>query len=328
MIRFAVIGTNWITDSFIEAASLHKDFQLVAVYSRDKERANQFASKYNVDTTFTDLHELGKSTLVDAVYIASPNSFHAEQACLLMGYGKHILCEKPLASNVREVSMMVEMAKKQNVLLMEALKTTLLPNFKVIRDNLHKIGKIRRYVASYCQYSSRYDAFKEGNILNAFDPTFSNGSIMDIGIYCIYPCIVLFGEPENILASGYKLSTGVDGEGTLLLTYKEMEGVAMHSKISNSYFPSEIQGEKGSIIIDKIHTPEHVQIRYRDGSIEDITVPQRQQSMYYEVEEFLHLLKTGRKESTINSYEHSLLTAKVIERARKQIGIVYKADKQ
>ena len=67
-------------------------------------------------------------------------------------------------------------AEKNNVLLMEAVKSTLAPNFFAIQENLHKLGKIRRYVASNCQYSSRYDAYKEGTILRAFDPNFANGT--------------------------------------------------------------------------------------------------------------------------------------------------------
>ena len=94
---------------------------------------------------------------IDAVYIATPNSYHAEQAILFLQNGKHVLCEKPLAVNATEVARMIQSAKDHNALLMEAMKSTLLPNFKVIQDNLHKIGPIRRYFASYCQYSSRYE---------------------------------------------------------------------------------------------------------------------------------------------------------------------------
>jgi scyllo-inositol 2-dehydrogenase (NADP+) len=328
LIRFGVVGTNWITESFIEAARTLTDFQLVAVYSRTKEKAKEFAEKHHVKTTFTSLEEMAQSKEIDAVYIASPNSLHGSQACLFMNNGKHVLCEKPLASNSKEGQLMIDTAKRNNVLLMEALKTTLTPNFQVIKENLHKIGKIRRYTASYCQYSSRYDAYKAGTVLNAFDPKFSNGSLMDIGIYCIYPLVVLFGEPKEIRATGYKLTSGVDGAGSLLLTYDDMDAVIMHSKISNSYLPSEIQGENGTIIIDKVNPPEQIQINYRDGSKEVVSTQQESNSMVYEVAEFINLLKTKQLESSINSYENSLITLKIIDEARKQIGVIYPADQQ
>jgi predicted dehydrogenase len=197
MIRFGVIGTNRITEQFIEAGIGIENFALSAVYSRTKERAEEFAEKFDVKSTFTDLEQMAQSNEIDAVYIASPNSLHAKQAIIFMNQGKHVLCEKPLASNTFELREMINTAKKNNVLLMEALKSTLLPNYHTIRENLFKIGPVRRYFACYCQYSSRYDAYKEGIVLNAFNPAFSNGALMDIGIYCIYPMVGFIRETSQ-----------------------------------------------------------------------------------------------------------------------------------
>lgn len=326
MIRFGVVGTNWITDEFIKGAKEIEDFALTAVYSRTKERADEFASKHGAKYTFTDHETMAKSNHIDAVYIASPNSLHAEQAIIYMNEGKHVLCEKPIASNAAEAKKMVEAAKANNVLLMEALKSTLLPNFQAIQENLHKIGTIRRYFASFCQYSSRYDAYKQGTILNAFNPAFSNGALMDIGVYCVYPAIVLFGKPHSIKANGLILESGVDGEGSILMKYEDKEAVIMFSKITDSFIPSEIQGENGSIIIDKIHTPTNVKIQYRNGTIEDISKPQGH-SMYYEIKEFIRLIQNSETESSINSFANSLAAMEVIDEARKQIGVVFPADK-
>src|SRR5690606_34444908 len=123
------------------------------------------------------------------------------------------------------------------------------PNFEAIQHSLNKIGQVRRFVANYCQYSSRYDAYKQGTVLNAFNPVYSNGALMDLGMYCLYPMTVLFGQPKQIQASAVMLESGVDGEGTVLMKYDQLEAVAMYSKITNSMLPSEIQGENGSIII-------------------------------------------------------------------------------
>ncbi|HYK71913.1 MAG TPA: Gfo/Idh/MocA family oxidoreductase [Pseudoneobacillus sp.] len=328
MIRFGVVGTNFITEQLLDSTKELSDFTFCAVYSRTEERAKEFAAKHGASTIFTNLEEMAKSKDIDAVYIASPNSFHASQAILFLKNGKHVLCEKPLASNTAEVVAMQTAAKENNVLLMEAMKPTLMPNFKSIQENLHKIGKVRRYVGSYCQYSSRYDAYKQGTILNAFNPSFSNGSLMDLGVYCIYPLVVLFGKPQEIEATAIMLDSGVDGQGSVLLQYKDMEAVIQYSKITNSYLPSEIQGEEGSIIIDKISTPDKVEIRYRDGRIESISTQQEHQPMYYEVEEFISLIKNGQTESKVNSFLHSRMTAEITDEVKKQIGLIYPADQQ
>lgn len=327
MIRFGIIGTNWITEKFIDAASNIEDFSLVAVYSRTEERAKAFAAKFDVTNIFTDLETMAKSDVLDAVYIASPNSLHAEQSILFLQHGKHVICEKPLASNVKEAEAIVQTAKAHGVVLMEALKTTFVPSFVSIKENLHKIGTVRRYFANFCQYSSRYDKYKEGIVLNAFNPAFSNGSLMDIGVYCIYPMVALFGEPTDLRANAYMLESGVDGEGTIIFSYPEMEGVVSFSKISNSFIPSEIQGEKGTIVIDKISTPSKVEIHYNDGTVEDISRPQVENTMYYEAKEFIELIKENKTESQINTYANSLTTSKLMERARKQIGLVFPADR-
>ncbi|EWG11137.1 Gfo/Idh/MocA family protein [Cytobacillus firmus] len=327
MVRFGIVGTNWITERFLKAALQAEDFQLTAVYSRTEEKAKEFAGKYGVERTFTDLHTMAESGEIDAVYIASPNSLHAEQAVIFMENKVHVLCEKPIASNAKELQTMITAARDNNVLLMEALKSTLMPNFLAVKENLHKIGQVRRYFASYCQYSSRYDAYRQGTVLNAFNPEFSNGSIMDIGIYCIYPMVALFGKPEEIKAAGYKLESGVDGEGSIVLKYPDMDAVIMYSKITNSSLPAEIQGEEGNIVIDKISTPEKVELHYRNGEKEDLTQDQLSDSMYYEAKEFIRLVQAGKTESDINSFANSMITMEIIEEARRQIGVVYPADR-
>ncbi|RXT06426.1 Gfo/Idh/MocA family protein [Ammoniphilus sp. CFH 90114] len=327
MVRFGVIGTNWISEHFIQAARDIDEFSLTAVYSRTKQRAMEFGALNNIPHTFTDVKELAKSNVIDAVYIASPNSFHMNHALQCMEQGKHVLCEKPLASNTLEVKQMIKSAQDNGVMLMEAVKSSFLPSFQAIQENLHKIGKVRRIVANYCQYSSRYDAYKQGHILNAFNPEFSNGSLMDIGIYCIYPTVILFGKPESIQASSVMLDSGVDGSGSILLKYEEMDAVIMYSKISDSYLPSEIQGENGCIIIDKINQPRKVEIRYRDGRIEDISQPQVDKSMYYEVKAFINLVKKGQLESSLNSHQRSITVMEIMDEVRTQIGLVYPADK-
>ena len=184
-VRFGVVGTNKITDWLLAGAKEDNRFELSAICSRTQDRAEVFAAKYGVEHTFTSIVEMASSDVIDAVYIATPNCTHAEIAIACMNHGKHVLCEKPMASNAREVKQMIEAARKNHVTLMEAMIATMNPNFMKVRELLPQLGTLRRYFASYCQYSSRYDKFKEGIVLNAFNPALSNGAMMDIGVYTI-----------------------------------------------------------------------------------------------------------------------------------------------
>lgn len=336
-IRFGVVGTNFISDWVIAGARQDERFELAAVYSRTQETADAFAEKHAIPHTFTYLKEMAESPLIDAVYIASPNFLHASQSILFMNHGKHVLCEKPMASNAKEVKLMIEAAQRNNVTLMEAMKPTLTPNFLSVRDNLNKIGKVRRYFSCYCQYSSRYDKFKEGVVLNAFNPEMSNGAMMDIGIYTLYPLVVLFGRPERVDASGVVLSSGVDGQGAINLQYDGMNATILYSKIANSSLPTEIQGEDGNITLDRVniigsvtYTPRQ-QASSGKGPVstpENISYTTDKDEYYYEVAEFIDLITHNKRESEINSLENSLITIEIIDEIRRQLGVVYPADKQ
>lgn len=335
-VRFGVVGTNFITDWVIAGARQDERFELVAVYSRTRERANEFAAKHGIPYTFTSLEEMAESPLIDAVYIASPNFLHASQSILCMSCGKHVLCEKPLASNAREVQAMIEASRKYNVTLMEAMKPTLTPNFRVLRENLGRAGVIRRYFSCYCQYSSRYDKFKEGIVLNAFKPELSNGAMMDIGIYTVYPMVVLFGRPKKIDASGIVLSSGADGQGAVNFLYEGMNATVLYSKIANSSLPTEIQGEDGNLTLDRINIIREVTFTPRlapamgkgpEPVPEDLTAVTDKDEYYYEVAEFIDLVLSGRRESLVNSHENSLITLEIIDEVRRQLDIVYPADR-
>ena len=326
-LRFGIIGTNFISDWLLEGAAEDSRFEVAAIYSRLQDTANAFAEKHNIPHTFISLEKMASSPLIDAVYIASPTALHSEQAILFMEHGKHVLCEKPSASNVRELSRMIETAKKYDVVFMEAMKSTLMPGFKAVLQHLPEIGTVRRYFASYCQYSSRYDKLKAGEVMNAFKPELSNGAVMDLGIYTIYPLVVLWGRPLGISATGTLLSTGVDGQGAVNFEYEDKCATILYSKVADSLLPSEIQGEEGTIVIDKIQSPDRILLKYRNGISQDISVADRQNEYYYEVKEFIDLVQFGDRESSVNSHLNSLITLEIIDEVRRQLGVVYPADK-
>ncbi|MDR2139710.1 MAG: Gfo/Idh/MocA family oxidoreductase [Tannerella sp.] len=326
-VRFGVVGTNFITDRVIAGGREDRRFEVVAVCSRSGERGQAFAAKYGISRVFTSLEAMVSDPSVDAVYIASPNACHADQSILCMQHGKHVLCEKPLASNVAEVRRMMKTAADRHVVLMEAMKPTLTPGFRALQAALPEIGTIRQYFSCFCQYSSRYDKLKEGIVLNAFLPELSNGAVMDIGVYTLYPMVVLFGRPRTIRASVIKLYTGVDGHGCVNFTYDNgFNATVLYSKIVDSRLPTEIQGENGRITLDRIHLIGQVTLAYRDGRVEDLHTRTEKDEYYYEVAEFINLIQSGRNESTVNSLENSLITVEITEEIRRQAGVVFPAD--
>lgn len=310
--RFGIIGTNWITDRFIESAQHHPEFSIGAVYSRTMEKGKAFAEKYGVTHVYTNMEEMFKSGHIDAVYIASPNKFHASQSIQAMKNGIHVLCEKPAVTTVEEMEEVIKAAEKYQTTFMEAMKSTVTPTFLQVKKNIDKIGTLRRIVFHYNQYSSRYDKLKQGIVENAFKPELGNGAHMDLGVYCIAPLLHLVGEPNAVWKNHFLLETGAEGMGSMILQYDTFEAVIMYSKIMDTFLPSEIQGEKGVIEIDHIDDPTEAIIRYRNGETEDISVKHEFPTMYYEVDEFIRCVKNNKISSPINSHELSKSTIKLL----------------
>lgn len=324
MIRFAVVGTNWITERFIDAAHESGKMKLSAVYSRRLEQAQAFAANYNVEYCFDNLQQLAEAEEIDAVYIASPNSLHCQQSLLFLSHKKHVICEKPLASNLREVDSMIACARANQVVLFEAYKTAYLPNFQVLQQQLPKLGTLRKAFLNYCQYSSRYPRYLAGEHPNTFNPSFSNGSIMDIGYYCLASAVTLWGEPLALSASATLLSSGVDGHGSVSLNYGDFDVVIFHSKVSNSDIPSEIQGEEGTLIVERISECQALSLTPRGGQRQDLTQPQHINTMLYEAIRFAELVEQRQIEHS--GLQVSRSAAKLLTEIRTQTGVVFPAD--
>lgn len=330
-IKLGIVGTNYISDNLCRAALQNKEIELYAVYSRRRETGKAFAQKYNIPYIYTDYEQFLRSEL-DAVYVASPNIIHCQQTLDALNHKKHVLCEKVMAVNEQEVQSMIACAQRNGVILLEAMRPDFDPALELVEQHLREIGAVRRVTFEYCQYSSRYDKFQRGEMLNAFNPELSNAAIMDIGVYCIHSLVRLFGMPKAIQAYSTKLHNGFEGSGIVLMKYENFLAEAVYSKIAVSVNPSVIQGENGSILIDYIGNPKYMEIRKRKGcrdaldggDISPILYEPVENNMVYELEEFLQLIE----EKNVNHkyLQYSLDTIRVIDEARHQNGIIFRAD--
>lgn len=321
--KLGMVGTNFVSDWLAEAAAMVPDVEVHAVYSRKQETGDAFAGKHNIPHVYTDYEEFLQSD-IDAVYIATPTYVHCPQAIEAMRHKKHVLCEKIMAVNEREAARMFECARENQVVLLEAMRPDFDPALDLVKEYLPRIGTLRRVTMEYCQYSSRYDRFREGTVMNAFNPELSNAAIMDIGVYCIHTLVRLLGMPEEVKAFSTKLHNGFEGNGIVLMQYKDLTAEAIYSKITESVNKSIFVGEEGSILIGKISMPDSVEIVYRDGKKEVLPYTPAPNNMIYEVQEFARLVREKCIEHPYQRY--SLDTLRVTDEARRQNGIVFQAD--
>ena len=324
--NFAIIGTNFVTDWLLEAGKLCPEFSLKAVYSRTMERAREYAGKYGAKHTFDSLECLCKCNEVDAVYIASPTAYHSAQAIQLMTAGKHVLCEKPIASNSAELKAMLQCAKENSVVLLEAMRPAFSPVLDSVENMLQTLGKIRHVTISFSKYSSRYDRFLSGEPVNAFNPELSNGALMDLGCYCIYILLRLFGKPQTIQSSAVKLSNGIDGAGAFLAGYEGMTAMLSYSKVCDTYNFCEIQGELGNLQFRDPASLKEVYLTKRGQEPERIITPMAEPDMLYELQEFINYVKNP--EGLDIHHRYSVDAMGIMDKVRQQCGIIFPADGQ
>ena len=220
---------------------------------------------------------------------------------------------------------MLECAYENKVLFMEAYKTLAMPGYDFLTEAVRNIGQIRSVLFNFCQYSSRYDSYLNGAHVNAFNPQFSGGSLMDLGIYCIYPMVSLFGLPEKYYGNSTLLASGSDCEGSSIFRYKNFTVTLIYSKASDSYISNQIQGEKGTILIDKISSPQKIDVIYRNGQKKTYE-NKCENDMVYEVSEFITCAEKGFMQSNINNHYLSLSVLDIMDGLRKKANIKYPAD--
>ena len=334
IVRFAVIGTGRITRWVLKGAQEDGRFCLAAVCSRDAQRAADFIKDYPAWSdarVFTSVEELAETADIDAVYLGTPNATHYGYAKTLLEGGKHVLCEKPLVTNATLARELAEIARRRKVLLMEAMISTLNPNFTVAAARVPAIGPVRSYFSSYCQYSTKYEDLRRGIVASSLDPLLGGGAVMDIGIYTIYPMIALFGTPRSVTAEALLADTPhgpVDVGGSIRCRYEGMMANLMFSKAVDSFLPTEIAGENGNILLDAVHicrevrllphgTPSSGRGPRAEARILSAGIPHDE--YYYEFKHFMDLILDGCMESPVNRLDTSIATLDVIDEFHRQV---------
>ncbi|MBQ4607741.1 MAG: Gfo/Idh/MocA family oxidoreductase [Clostridia bacterium] len=325
-LKIGVIGSNFVSDWLCQAVQETGEFTLAAMYSRKQETGEAFAAKYSIPLVYTDMEAFLSSDL-DAVYIATPNFCHAPQAINALKHGKHVLCEKPIATSLAEWKEMESAALENDRVLLEAMRPAFDPAIRTVKENLPKLGTIRRAVFEYCQYSSRYDKFKAGEILNAFNPALGNAAIMDIGVYAVHVCAMLFGRPLSVSSQSVMLCNGMEGMGTIFMPYggetagEGFQAQVVYAKIIDSVNPSVITGENGSILIDKLSQPGLVTLKLRGQDSQVLFTKETDNNMIYQVRAFAELI---RNHDIDHAYKKvSAIEMEILDAVREQNGIVF-----
>lgn len=251
MLQWGVIGVGRIARKFLGAVRESSMERVVALASRDLQRAEAAAHEFGVPRAYDSYDALLADPAVTAVYIALPNALHAEWTMRAARAGKHILCEKPLGMNVAEAETMFAAAREYGVWLMEAFMYRFHPQTLRLQQLIAAgaIGRPRLLRVSFCFLLDR-----------PHDPRWNadlgGGSLYDVGCYCVNVARMLLGAaPARVSATARWAASGVDELLAATLEYPDGAVAQIACSFGASFHQSlQVAGDDGLIEVDRAFT--------------------------------------------------------------------------
>ncbi len=241
--RWGVLSTARINDAVLAGAEESSVVEVVAVASRDRDRAEDYARRHGIPRGYGSYEELLADPEIEAVYISLPNSLHVEWARRALEAGKHVLCEKPLSRRSADVEELFDIAERVDRRCMEAFMWRHNPQTKRLAELVADgaIGELRLIRAAF--------SFPLTDTLNVrLSSELDGGALMDVGTYCISAVRLLAGEPRQVTAQQVLGPSGVDVRlvATLLMAGPVLAYIDCGFDLPNRSL-LEVVGAEGSI---------------------------------------------------------------------------------
>ncbi|REE25055.1 putative dehydrogenase [Winogradskyella pacifica] len=319
-INWGIIGAGKIASKFASDLQMVSNSKLYAIASRNLEKAKLFRQDYKATMAYGTYEDLVADSNIDAVYIATPHSFHKAHTVLCLNHNKAVLCEKPFAMNLEEVEEMIQLSKENNTLLMEALWTIFLPHYQYVLDLVQKkhFGNIIKLEANFGFHPTYNETSR------VFDKSVGGGSLLDIGIYPVFAALSTLGKPNTIEAKAQFFDSGADSECEITFQYKNTKAILKSTLLEETNTEAIFHCENGTIKINgRFHEPSSVTLIDHLGNSELKEFDTKTIGYSYEIEHFNQLIRDGKTESDIMTFEKSKLLISTLDQIRTLIGLEY-----
>jgi len=315
MIRWGILSTGGIAHKFADDLRLLPEARIMAVGSRNRETAERFGDEYEIPYRFGSYQELAECPEVEVIYIGTPHPFHKENTILALNAGKAVLCEKPFALNAQEAREMIELARANELFLMEAMWARFTPLFQQVKNWIREglIGEVQLIQSDYGQVMD----FSPEN--RFFNPDLGGGSLLDIGIYPISMASFIYEKQPVSIQSGVHLgNTGVDELAAMIFDYGDGKLAVLSSAITlQTCGETVIFGSEGHW-----HQLREVKV-IRKGREKRHKYPRMGRGYAHQAIEVMQCLKAGKTESTILPLDESLAIMHTLDRIRAIWGFKY-----
>ncbi len=333
--RLGIFGAGMIVHDFLSMVHQLKGIELAYICATPAESdlLKKLCKDYAIPRYYVDIDEAFCDDTADTCYIAVPNHLHYDFAKKALLAHRHVICEKPLTANAAQAKELAALAEAKGRMLVEAMSTYYLPNAKRIKELLPTLGEIKLAVFNFSSYSSRYDRFKAGEILPAFDCRKAGGALMDLNIYQISLAVYLFGRPQAI-AYYANIQRGIDTSGVLILSYEGFQAVLIAAKDCKAPVSATIQGDQQCLLLkgpaNMLEGYQVMDAHGRDWMKDDGCYKSENDSgkhrMYDEFTEFIRIVKEEDLQAARRMLAYSLMAMEIQNEARQKAGIVFPAD--
>jgi predicted dehydrogenase len=320
-LRWGIMAPGGIARSFADALRKHTRQELVAVGSRSQERADTFASAFEIPKAYGDYRALVADPDVDVVYVASPHSEHRDQALLVIGAGKHVLVEKAFARNASEAGEVIDAARAAGVALMEAMWTRFLPGIDVLRQVITEgvLGQVTTLIADHGQY---FDFDPQHRLYN---PDLAGGALLDLGVYPVSFSSFALQNPSLAAASGALAKNGVDGQISALLSDENDAQALVNTTLwAQTPTTAAVAGTTARAeLTGPFYSPTELVVSARDGSVltHDGGPIRGHEGLAYEAAHLAQLVADGRTESPLLPLDETLSIMALMDDIRARVGV-------
>ncbi|EMF0503034.1 Gfo/Idh/MocA family oxidoreductase [Enterococcus hirae] len=286
--QWGIIGLGNIAHEFAEHFD-QETSELAAVASRTIDKAEAFAQRYHIPKAYGSYQEMLNDQEIDIIYIAVPNRQHSQHIMEALAANKHVLCEKAITMNKKELTEAMKLAEEKNLVLAEAMTIFNMPLYQQLRSliDTNKLGTLKMIQAPFGSY-------KDPDPTNRFfNPELAGGALLDIGTYAVsFARFFLSSQPEVIASTMVPFETGVDEQSVTILRNKENE-LATISLTFQAKMPKVgiVAFEEGYITITDYPRADRAEIIFNDGTKEWIESGSTAQAMNYEIENMVKTIK-------------------------------------
>jgi predicted dehydrogenase len=325
-IRWGVLAPGGIASTFVAAVREGTASRVTAVGSRSAERAAVFAARHGIGRAHGSYEDLVADPGVEAVYVASPHSEHADHALLALRAGKPVLVEKAFARSLAETDAMLEEARDRGLLVAEAMWSRYLPHYDVVRRTVQDgvLGDVVALTADHGQV-----LWPDGPARLA-RPELAGGALLDLGVYPVAFADHVLGGLGDVAARGRRSKEGVDV--TTVVTARSASGAVADlwcTMAAASPCTAGVVGTAARLeLAGRFYAPTTVRLRSPDGTVVDEHVPEhRDHGFRYQVAEFARALAEGRTETGPVPWEATRRVMAVLDETRRQVGVTYPGER-